>query len=623
LNGGFEGGRGGYNYGGSYTKDSERQGGYVGGVGDYCGRGGYGDQGSYGHQKYGESNSRNLVNNRGGRSGFKNKVSDNVTNNSLKDLNERINQERNKNPKRPTPQSIEEVKKIAKKKKEKAMEVAKELEEKSEIAVKAAKIKAALGSINSSVIFSPQRSSQDLQQSHSEERVMCVPRVKIDKKMVPDLVLSASEIAEVGRGRRLTDPDVEDTCDISEDTTVAPRPSVLPAFHDDLVVPPPSNTINSSESQPLPRVAYTPWMFPHHQPRKRTFSESSCLQEPVLKRVNIQSRRSSQSTGGQCMDEAMGQMMDKQRVETLKKSLLKMNKKSLSELVNKPTSSKSRLLMGALVKDHRSFLSNCLNRARFCRVEQDEDGRETVNLDEELDCLPNNLMIEISDIIKQEVPAIEIIIDEAEDYSGRNVKQEPCEEFGPIDLNLKCEVVYGEEEVHTRRDMNTDSGEEGPVTPRTEPAGRIQANNASIPERSEASTSNVYEPTNSIDKATKLAPVYKKRGRPCNGRGRRIGGHEVVIGTIGDLVNVQGYENSETDNDDHEEIEIDKSLREVGNKDASNKMKSLGLIFEQEASILSTLEEVDTKMSSLAQERSSLVQQLLFLSELKKQMFKD
>merc|ERR1712008_270989 len=95
---------------------------------------------------------------------------------------------------------------------------------------------------------------------------------------------------------------------------------------------------------------------------------------------------------------------------------------------------------------------------------------------------------------------------------------------------------------------------------------------------------------------------YKKRGRPCKGQERRIGGHEVVIGTVGDLVNVQGYESSDTDNDGQDNF----TQEAVEQEDNSNKMKSLGLIFEQESRLLSDLESVDSKMSSLAQERSSL-----------------
>merc|ERR1719154_299751 len=268
-----------------------------------------------------------------------------------------------------------------------------------------------------------------------------------------------------------------------------------------------------------------------------------------------------------------------------------MNKKSLNELVNKPTSSKSRLLMGVLVKDHRSFLSNCLNRSRFSRVEQVE--QMTVNLDKELDCLPSNLMIEISDIIKQEVPAIENIIEEGSDEH----------EFGPLDLNVKCEVVYGQEELGEEQSVMLRQVKEENVPPGSESAD-APANIVISLVMSEASTSKskVSDSTNLINDATRLAPVFKKRGRPCKGQGRRIGGHEVIIGTVGDLVNVQGYETSETDNEDQENIEIDSttekavdsSAENAGNKDVSNQMKTLGLVFEQEASILSALEEVDT-----------------------------
>ena len=47
------------------------------------------------------------------------------------------------------------------------------------------------------------------------------------------------------------------------------------------------------------------------------------------------------------------------------------------------------------------------------------------------------------------------------------------------------------------------------------------------------------------------------------------------------------------------------------------------IVLNSLCSILSALEEVDTKMSDLAQERNKMVQQLQFLSELKRQMIKE
>jgi len=122
-----------------------------------------------------------------------------------------------------------------------------------------------------------------------------------------------------------------------------------------------------------------------------------------------------------------------------------------------------------------------------------------------------------------------------------------------------------------------------------------------------------------IDSATMLAPVYKKRGKA-----RIIGGHEVVIGCVGDLVNVQENNVDEVNNENHVEInlEIETSPDENIEQDNLDKMKSFGLIFKQESSLLSDLESVDSKMTSLAQERSSLLRQLLFLSKLKSQLLK-
>lgn len=517
-----------------------------------------------------------------------------------------------KKPKR-TKQSIEEIKKQhTKKKTERAQELAKDLEEKSEIADKAAKIKEVLGSLPISDMFSPQHYSQDYQQPQSPEpdRAILPPRVKIDKLMVPDLVLSASDFAEVGTGKRFVDSNEESSIDLTEESLISSRPTILPVFLDDQVVPPPSTITGKSYT---PRVAYTPGLVENMQPRKRTMSESSCLPESPQKRSKRGRISSEVASGVQTIDEAMGQIMDKQRVEKLKKSLLKMNKKSLRELVDNPTSSKSRLLMSALVQENKSLISNCLNRSRFVRFEEAVESRTQADaLEDELDALPSNVMMEISDIIKQEVPDIEVILE---------VKVEQDLEFGPIDLNVKCEVEYGQAEEDGGRQVDL---VEVPVPPRTPPPC-IDLDIVASEEASTSKSSSLSGASGSsdpLDSATRLAPVYKRRGRPPKGQARRIGGHEVVIGTVSDLVNVQGYNTNEANNDDHVEIDLDieTSPGESADQDNSNKMKSLRLIFEQESRLLSDLESVDTKMASLAQERSSVVRQIVFLSELKKQM---
>jgi hypothetical protein len=86
--------------------------------------------------------------------------------------------------------------------------------------------------------------------------------------------------------------------------------------------------------------------------------------------------------------------------------------------------------------------------------------------------------------------------------------------------------------------------------------------------------------------------VFKKRGRPFKGQARMIGGHEVVIGTVGDLVNVQENNWSEANNVNlnHVAIDLDIETSPVENieQDNSNKMKSFGLIFEQESRLVTT-----------------------------------
>jgi len=548
----------------------------------------------------------------------------NINNEAIKQMEKNVNEKVDKaavnvnkpvlNKTKRSKQNIEEIKKQhAQKKTERAQELVKDLEEKSEIADKAAKIKEVLGSLPSSVMFSPQHYSHDYHQPQSPDpdtAVTVPPRVKIDKLMVPDLVLSASDFAEVGTGKSFHDSNEErsNSVDLTEESQSTSRPTILPVLLDDQVVPPPSSTTGKSYT---PRVAYTPGLVEIMHPRKRTMSESSCLPESPQKRSKRGRISSEVASGGQSIDEAMGQIMDKQRVEKLKKSLLKMNKKSLRELVDNPTSSKSRLLMSALVQENKSLISNYLNRSRFVRFEEAGESRSQADaLEDELDALPSNVMMEISDIIKQEVPDIEVILE---------VKQEQDLEFGPIDLNVKCEVEYGQED----EDLA-----EVPVPPKTPPLCidlDIVASEEASTSKSNSLSGASGSSSDPLDTATRLAPVYKRRGRPPKGQARRIGGHEVVIGTVSDLVNVQGYDKTnETRNVDHVEIDLETEASQVANAepDNSNKMKSLKLIFEQESRLLSDLESVDSKMASLAQERSGVVQQLLFLSELKGQMLK-
>ena len=57
-------------------------------------------------------------------------------------------------------------------------------------------------------------------------------------------------------------------------------------------------------------------------------------------------------------------------------------------------------------------------------------------------------------------------------------------------------------------------------------------------------------------------------------------------------------------------------------KENSGKIERLLIIFDQEAKLLTEIETVDSKMSGLAQQRSSYVQQLHFLNKLKGEMNK-
>merc|ERR1719369_784075 len=342
-----------------------------------------------------------------------------------------------KRPKRSN-QNIDALKnKHCKQKKLKASELLKDLEENSEIADKAAKIKEMLESLPRNSMFSPPRDSMELQQTSSPEpdkAAVVPPRVKIDKVMVPDLVLSASDFAEVGTGKNLAIPAGNE--EYTETCVVSTRPSILPVFYDDQVVPPPSTGIR--DAAPKPRIAYNASVADNvFLRRKRTLSESSCLPDPPAKKMNRRERLNSEAApGSKSVDEAMGQIIDKRRVDKLKTSLQKMNTKSLKELVDNPTSKTSRILMKALVQENRNYLSSCLNRSRFGQIQQGGNERNvaTVLADDDLDKLPSNVMVEISDIIKQEVPDMDVILE---------VKKEP--DFG-IDLNVKCEVQYGVEE---------------------------------------------------------------------------------------------------------------------------------------------------------------------------------
>merc|ERR1719369_88997 len=508
-----------------------------------------------------------------------------------------------KRPKRSN-QNIDALKnKHCKQKRLKASELLKDLEENSEIADKAAKIKEMLESLPRNSMFSPPRDSMDLQQTSSPEpdkAAVVPPRVKIDKVMVPDLVLTASDFAEVGTGKNLAIPAGNE--EYTESCVVSSRPSILPVFYDDQVVRPPSTGIR--DAAPKPRIAYNASVADSvFLRRKRTLSESSCLPDPPAKKMNRRERLNSEAApGSKSVDEAMGQIIDKRRVDKLKTSLQKMNTKSLKELVDNPTSKTSRILMKALVQENRNYLSSCLNRSRFGQIQQGGNERNvaTVLADDDLDKLPSNVMVEISDIIKQEVPDMDVILE---------VKKEP--DFG-IDLNVKCEVQYGVEE--NQESIENDS------TNNPEPLF-IQDSC-----HEEATTSRPRTCNEINDDPITLAPVPKKRGRPPKGKARKIGGYEVIIGSVDDLVNIPGNDdaNKSADND-HVEISVEEeevTAEQSGEQDTANKMKSLGLIFEQESRLLSNLKSVDSKMASLAQERSGLMEQLLFLSELKTQMLK-
>jgi len=181
-----------------------------------------------------------------------------------------------------------------------------------------------------------------------------------------------------------------------------------------------------------------------------------------------------------------------------------------------------------------------------------------------------------------------------------------------LDLNVRCEVGG----VNRQHDAGlvVDTVEVPKTLPRFEDIASEEATTSKSSSSIVASGSSYP-----IDSATRLAPVYKKRGKA-----RIIGGHEVVIGCVGDLVNVQENNVDEFNNENHVEInlEIETSPDESIEQDNLNKMKSFRLIFEKESSLLSDLESVDSKMTSLAQERSSVLRQLFFLSKLKSQMLK-
>jgi len=513
------------------------------------------------------------------------------------------------NKPRRSEQNVSELKKkLDQQKKVKASELVKDLQENSEIAGKAAKIKEVLGSLPSNYIFSPQHEGTDQQQIASSEScsgAIVPPRVKIDKLMVPDLILTASDYAEVGTGKNLANPVAAN--DLNKETSVeSPRPSILPVLHDGQVVPPPST--GQQDTAPKSRVAYNNLggdkIFLR---RKRTLSESSCLLDPPAKQIRRERTNSEAVPGSKSVDEAMGQIIDKKRVDKLKTSLSKMNKKSLKELVDNPTSTKSRLLMRALVQENRNFISSSINRSRFGRFQPGENEVDVL-ADDDLDKLPSNVMLEISDMIKQEVPDIEVDLD---------IKREEDYDLG-IDLNVKCEVEYGEGRQEYVEQVSVDdslkildsvSGEEASTSKPKAPNEKGHKNTS-----------------NNLDEATRLAPVHKKKGRPPKGSGRKIGGHEVIIGSVSDLVSVEGYGNSNkaSDNDCEEiDLEVEPPQEQGKEHENTNKMKSISLIFEQESRLLSDLESVDSRMATLAQERSGIMQQLLFLSELKRQMFKE
>merc|ERR1719425_152702 len=100
-----------------------------------------------------------------------------------------------------------------------------------------------------------------------------------------------------------------------------------------------------------------------------------------------------------------------------------------------------------------------------------------------------------------------------------------------IDLNVKCEVQYGAEQ-----SLDSVENVQEPL-------------NIQDYHHEEASTSKP-KPCNEIDDPLTLSPVIKKRGRPPKGKTRKIGGYEVIIGSVGDLVNIQSSDNADKSVDD-------------------------------------------------------------------------
>jgi len=492
-----------------------------------------------------------------------------------------------------------------------------------------------------------------------------------------DLNLTPRELAQIGRGENVSSTLVDD------DPSCPPK---LPVNCLAAIAAPSSP---DGEVQERARVAY------NYNPdvavckarsRSRTMSESNNREVVPAKRIRKASEHISRSLE---LPETTFEK-DVHDIEKFKQALLKMNKRELSELVNSPTSNKSKLLMTSLVRDHRRIISQRLNHVRFnctskmlVHIGANLDTAHSL-LEVDMDALPLELMVHISDMIKKEVPDIEIIAEkltknqahvipaikeeikmEKSENGTSSLEDEVIEVPVPpkpapllVDLELSMEQGGGVVKPSQIKDAELEGG--GVVKPSQIKDAELEGDGVVKPAqikdaglqkdtgvtRPAKVSSNFVVPKKAGDEmdATKakeesaddLIPFEglrrepRKRGRPKNGEIRRNLGQEIVIGTIDGLD--KGFSDHEKKKKLNLQIEdVQSSLPSDsgpekdslnGETQSTSNVKNLRLIFEEESRLWSEFKTNREIMDEAQANETNILQRMEFLNELKRQMFK-
>lgn len=491
---------------------------------------------------------------------------------------------------------------------------------------------------------------------------------EIDRQQpqLDDLNLTPRELAQIGRGENVSSTLVDD------DPACPPKLAVYVNCLAAIAAP----SSPDGEVQERARVAYSynpAVAVCKARSRSRTMSESNNREGVPAKRVRKASEQISRSLE---LPETRFEK-DVHDIEKFKQALLKMNKRELSELVNSPTSNKSKLLMTGLVRDHRRIISQRLNHVRFnctskmlVHIGANLDTADSL-LEVDMDALPLELMVHISDMIKKEVPDIEIIAEkltknqahvipaikeeikmEKSENGTLSIEDEVIEVPVPpkpaplvVDLDLPMEQGGGVMKPAQIKDAELELPMEqgGVVKPeQIKDAGLQEDGGVTRPAKV---VSNVMVPKKAGDEmkakeasADDLIPFEglrrepRKRGRPKNGEIRRNLGQEIVIGTI------DGSDKGFADDGKKKKRELELQIEDVqsslpsdsspekdslnGETQSTSNVKNLRLIFEEESRLWSEFKTNREIMDEAQANETNILQRMEFLNELKRQMFK-